>query len=68
MSQGTAVMLDREAAAGSLGAGNLSRAAFPMALPQAEWSFQGLGLAVSGAGPGRLEALCRPLLGSDCLC
>lgn len=67
MSQGTAVMLDGEAEAGSLGAGNLSRAALPMALPQAEWSFQGLGLA-GGLGPGRLEALCRPLLGSDCLC
>lgn len=41
MSQGTAVMLDREAEAGSLGARDLSRAAFPTALPEAEWSFSG---------------------------
>ena len=39
MSQGAAVMLDREAEAGSLGAGDLSRAALPTAQPQAEWSF-----------------------------
>lgn len=68
VSQGAAVLLDREADVGSLGAGDLSRAALPTALPQAEGSFQGLGLAVSGAGSGCLEALCRPLLGSGCLC
>ena len=39
VSQGAAVMLDREAEAGSLGAGDLSRAALPTAQPQAEWSF-----------------------------
>lgn len=48
MSQGKAVMLDREAEAGSLGARNLSRAALPTALPQAEWSFQGLGWLSQG--------------------
>lgn len=69
---GLTVMLDREAEAGGserwVPGATLPRAEGTEVLSQAQGLCLASGWASQGPGPGCLEALCHPLLGSGCLC